>query len=97
MSFPFFESAPTSQERGDEHFLVATGIPVADGKNEAADTTLAARNALVNMIQLLCERGYSREQAYAICSVAVDLRLSEVVNLPNVLVTAHLPLSIFTS
>ena len=33
------------------------------------------RNALLNMIALLEERGYTREQAYVISSVAVDLRV----------------------
>jgi len=41
------------------------------------------------------ERGYSREQAYVICSVAVDLRISNVVDLPNVIVSALLPEAIF--
>jgi formamidase len=47
------------------------------------------------MIALLMERGWSRQQAYAICSVAVDLRLSEVVDVPNFVVSALLPLAIF--
>jgi len=41
------------------------------------------------------EHGYTRQQAYAICSVAVDLRVSQVVDLPNVLVSAFLPLDLF--
>ena len=53
------------------------------------------RQALLNMISLLMERGYSREQAYVICSVAVDFKVSEVVDLPNVCVSAFLPLDIF--
>jgi formamidase len=40
-------------------------------------------------------RGYTRQQGYAICSVAVDLRISEVVDVPNFVVTATLPLDIF--
>lgn len=40
---------------------------------------MAAHHALMNMIALLMERGWRRQQACAICSVAVDLRLSEVV------------------
>jgi formamidase len=43
----------------------------------------------------LQERGFSREQAYIICSVAVDLRISNVVDVPNYVVSALLPLSIF--
>jgi formamidase len=47
------------------------------------------------MIDYLEQRGFSRQQAYAICSVAVDLRLSEVVDVPNFVVTAFLPLDVF--
>ncbi len=45
--------------------------------------------------RLLVERGWSRQQAYAICSVAVDLKLSELVDVPNIVVSAFLPLDIF--
>ena len=34
-------------------------------------------------------------EAYALCSVAVDLKIAEVVDEPNWVVTALLPLSIF--
>ena len=34
--------------------------------------------------------------AYALCSVAVDLKIAEVVDAPNWVVTALLPLTIFT-
>ena len=72
------------------------GMPVtADGRNENCDITLASRNAVIEMIQLLHERGWSREQAYVICSVAVDLRVSNVVDVPNVTVAAFLPEGIF--
>jgi formamidase len=36
-----------------------------------------------------------QQQAYAICSVAVDLKLSELVDVPNFVVSAFLPLDIF--
>ena len=81
-----------------QRFLATTGMCVdADGKNQSEDATLAARNALTSMIQLLMERGWSREQAYCICSVAVDLKLSEIVDVPNFVVSAFLPLDIFQS
>jgi formamidase len=44
---------------------------------------------------LVSERGYTRQQAYAICSVAVDLKVSELVDVPNFVVSAFLPLDIF--
>ncbi len=78
------------------NFIATVGMPVRDdGTQEGEDLTLAARNALLNMVQLLQERGWTREQAYIICSVAVDLRVSNVVDLPNVTVSAFLPQDIF--
>ncbi|HEY7496090.1 MAG TPA: acetamidase/formamidase family protein [Candidatus Tectomicrobia bacterium] len=78
------------------NFIATMGMPVrADGTQEGENLTLAARNALINMIELLQERGWSREQAYVICSVAVDLRVSNIVDLPNVTVSAFLPEDIF--
>ena len=41
--------------------------------------------------------GYTRNQAYVIASVAVDLRISQLVDSPNVGVTAVLPLDIFNN
>jgi formamidase len=41
------------------------------------------------------EYGYTRRQAYAICSVAVDLKVSEIVDAPSFVVTAQLPLDVF--
>ncbi len=79
-----------------KRFLATTGMSIrADGTNESEDATLSARNALLSMIDLLVERGWSRQQAYAICSVAVDLKLSELVDVPNMIVSAFLPLDIF--
>jgi len=69
-----------------------------EDRNESEDVTLAARDALLNMIDhLVAERGYSREQAYALTSVAVNLHISELVDVPNVVVSAFLPLDIFAS
>ena len=45
---------------------------------------------------LVAERGLSREEAYILSSVAVDLRISEIVDTPNWIVSAFLPESIFT-
>jgi formamidase len=77
-------------------FFATTGICVRkDGRNESEDLTLAARNALLNMIDYLGTRGFDRQQAYALCSCAVDLRVSQTVDVPNLIVTAILPLDIF--
>jgi formamidase len=78
------------------NFIATMGMPIgADGSNANGDITLAARNAVITMIDLLAERGWSREQAYVICSVAVDLRISSVVDMPNAVVSAILPEEIF--
>lgn len=78
-------------------FYATTGISVTkDGVNHSEDITLAARNALLNMIEHLTERGWTRQQGYAICSVAVDLKISQLVDAPNMLVSAFLPEDIFT-
>ena len=37
----------------------------------------------------------SREQAYCLCGAAVDLKISEIVDAPNWIVSAYLPLAIF--
>lgn len=69
---------------------------VSDLKNLSADIHLAARNALAAMIDYIVnEYGYTRTQAYMIASVAVDIRIGQLVDVPNVGVTAILPLDIF--
>jgi formamidase len=84
---------PPRPERG---YFGVTGLPVVDGRNESFDLTLAARNALLAMIDwLVSTRGYAREAAYVLCSAAAELRLSEVVDGPNPLVSALMPLDVF--
>ena len=79
-------------------FFATTGLSVTrDGESRPEDLTLAARNALLNMIDHLGERGWNRQQAYAICSVAVDLKVSQLVDVPSFLVSAFLPEDIFTT
>ena len=60
------------------------------------DLLTAARDAVRRMIDWLGrEHGLAPIDAYLLCSVTVDLRISEIVDVPNVIVTAHCPLSIF--
>jgi formamidase len=64
--------------------------------NLSEDLTLAARNALIGMIDYMVrEHGLTPEQAYVVASVAADLRISQVVDVPNFIVSAFLPLEIF--
>ena len=71
---------------------------VSELSNISADVSLAARNALAAMVDHIVNTyGYDRTQAYIIASVAVDLRIGQLVDLPNVGVTAILPLDIFVN
>lgn len=63
----------------------------------APDLMEAARDAVRAMIEYLGDRrGLDPEEAYALTSVAVDLRIHEVVDVPNWVVGALLPEDIFT-
>lgn len=87
------------EEAVPRRFFATTGqCTTREGRAHSEEVTIAARNALLNMIDHLVDtRGFSAAQAYAICSVAVDLRISELVDVPNMVVSALLPLHIFTS
>jgi acetamidase/formamidase len=56
----------------------------------------AARKATRHMIDyLVAERGLTRGDAYALASLAGDLKINEVVDVPHVLVSMHMPKGIF--
>lgn len=75
-----------------------TSPRIASLRNLSKDLSLAARNALLEMIDYIADTyGLTREQAYIVASVAVDLRIGQVVDAPNVGVTAVLPLDIFAA
>jgi formamidase len=86
--FPSYETPPRPGRRR----FATTGIPVAHGMS----IHVAAREALLEMIDHL-ERtyGFERPAAYALCSAVVDLRISEVVDVPYPMVSALLPLDVF--
>jgi acetamidase/formamidase len=72
-----------------------TGYHVSTGV--APDLMEATKQAVRATMEHLVDRhGLSREEAYALCSVAVDLRIHEVVDAPNWVVGAFLPDDIFT-
>jgi len=80
---PQFVLPPAApSERGGFH--VCTGV--------GPDLFEAARDAVRAVIAHLTERhGFEREEAYALASVAVDLRIHEIVDAPNWVVGAFLP------
>jgi formamidase len=69
---------------------------IAPLTNLSEDLTAAARSSLTEMIDWLVKtKGYSRDQAYVITSVACDLRIGNLVDLPNYAVSTICPLEIF--
>jgi acetamidase/formamidase len=64
----------------------------AHGPDLYASSQQAIRYLIEHIVE---ERGLSREQAYIVCSVAADLKISEIVDAPNWIVSAFLPESIF--
>ena len=88
--FQFRTAGPLLQRTNSREWYATTG--------HGPDLMEAARNAVRHMITYLTEQyGLTREEAYILCSVAVDLKLSEVVDAPNWVVSAFLPLSLFDS
>jgi acetamidase/formamidase len=72
----------------DEPMYGTTGI--------APDLMEATKKAVRHMIDHLeAERGLTRDEAYILCSAAVDLKISEVVDAPNWTVTAYVADSLF--
>jgi acetamidase/formamidase len=80
---PMIESAPArAQDALDEAWIVV---------ESGTDGTAAARAATSRMIDLLVDRwGFRDVHAYLLCSVAMHLRLSQVVNEPMITVSASI-------
>ncbi|SEH17523.1 Acetamidase/formamidase [Natronorubrum sediminis] len=86
---PRFETTgPFTPTGRDEPMYGTTGV--------GDDLLAAARTAIRQQIDhMQAERGLGRTEAYMLCSAAVDLKVSEVVNAPNWVVSAYLPEGIF--
>lgn len=65
----------------------------AEDLNEATKKRAAQHHQVIKY--LVREHGVNCQPACAICSMAVDLKISHVVDAPNFLVSAILPLDIF--
>lgn len=84
----FMTSGPLDRRTNTAGYYATTGV--------APDLMEAAKAATRAMIDYLCRtHGLAPVDAYMLCSVAADLRISEVVDAPNWVVSACLPLSIF--
>jgi len=84
-------TTPSPLTRADRHGYFAT---TAHGP----DLYDNARRAVRDMVAWLHrERGLTRQKAYVLCSVAADLKISEVVDAPNWIVACYLPLAVLRS
>ena len=89
LRFPRFEtSGPVSRHLDAKGYEVTTGI--------GPDLMEAAQNAVRGMIDRLgASRGLAADEAYMLCSVCADLRISEIVDRPNWVVSCYLPRIVF--
>jgi acetamidase/formamidase len=89
LAFPRFRTAgPVTSHLDAKGYEVATGI--------GPDLMQAARASVRSMIDLLGRRhGMPAIDAYLLCSVCGDLRISEIVDIPNWTVSFYLPRIVF--
>ncbi len=85
LSYPRFRTAgPVTRHLDEKGYEVTTGI--------GPDLMQAARAAVRSMIDLLTSRhAMPAVDAYMLCSVCGDLRISEIVDLPNWTVSFYFP------
>jgi acetamidase/formamidase len=80
----FTTSGPVTTHLDAKGYDVTTGV--------GPDLMQAARAAVSNMIDLLVARhGFPAPDAYMLCSVCGDLRISEIVDMPNWIVSFYFP------
>jgi acetamidase/formamidase len=89
LKFPRYTThGPVSRHLDGSGYFVTTGI----GPNLMEN----AKNAVRGMIDLLGkERRMSAEHAYMLCSVCADMRISEIVDQPNWVVSCYMPRIVF--
>jgi acetamidase/formamidase len=89
LEFPRFTTAgPVSRHLDTKGYEVTTGI--------GPDLMQSARAAVSGMIDLLSVRHHMNPvDAYLLCSVCADLRISEIVDRPNWVVSFYFPRSVF--
>ncbi len=89
LSAPQFQTpGPVTRHLDGRGYYVTTGV--------GPDLMEASKDAVRAMIEHLGKHyGLSPEDAYLLCSVGCDLRISEIVDLPNWVVSFYLPLQLF--
>jgi acetamidase/formamidase len=86
---PIIEAIPQGKDGGQHAWVVV---------ESATDALAAARAATSRMVDLLVSRwNFSEIHGYLLCSVAMNLRLSQVVNEPMVTVSATISKSVLPS
>ncbi|MGI1660921.1 acetamidase/formamidase family protein [Palleronia sp. KMU-117] len=84
----FSTPGPVTRHLDAKGYEVTTGI--------APDLMQAARDAVASMVDLLCAtRGMSAVDAYMLVSTCGDLRISEIVDMPNWVVSFYFPRVVF--
>ncbi|MBS1878163.1 MAG: acetamidase/formamidase family protein [Actinobacteria bacterium] len=85
---PHLSTAGPLNVDGSRGYYATTGI--------GPDLYECSREAVRGMVEtLVSERGLLWREAYVLCSLAVDLKISEIVDAPNWVVSAYLPQSVF--
>jgi acetamidase/formamidase len=80
----FTTAGPVTRHLDEKGYEVTTGV--------GPDLMAGARMAVSNMIDLLGRRhGLGSADAYMLCSVCADVRISEVVDAPNWVVSLYFP------
>ena len=89
LSFPRFTTpGPVGRHLDQKGYEATTGI--------GPDLFEAARQAVMGMIDLLTKRHkMSAVEAYMLCSACADLRISEIVDMPNWVVSLYFPRVVF--
>jgi acetamidase/formamidase len=90
LRFPRFSTpGPVTRHLDDKGYEVTTGI--------GPDLMESARAAVSDMVDMLAARhGYTRAEAYMLCSVCADLRISEIVDMPDWIVSFYFPRAVFS-
>ena len=84
----YTHGSPLSRHDTEAGYFATTGV--------GPDLMENAKNSVRRMIDWLGkEHGLSPEDAYLLCSLAGDLKISEIVDAPNWLVSFYMPLGIF--
>jgi acetamidase/formamidase len=84
----FTTPGPVTRHLDAKGYEVTTGI--------GPDLMTASRDAVANMVDLLCAtRGMAAVDAYMLVSTCGDLRISEIVDMPNWVVSFYFPRIVF--